>query len=372
MGERIIKNKIKILVFLVFILGLSLTLNTGLVAAEDNQSILVNDTNQSTNSTGGYYAAGSPGDGSTQIRVLIFTWDKVAKDSVTGIGSVLDYANTNNLAPGYYFTYQTTNTINDATLASYDVLAMPGGEDYITSYEGKTIDGIDPTAIKNFVKNGKGYLGICAGAFAGAYYTKDCYYGWAVAPNVNCLQAYAQKNTDITITPAGEGILGQKGTITTLYWNGPAMSVSGTAFVMATYDGVNNSSGGVVIPSGKAAIVGDYYGTGRTVLIGPHPEIDPKSQSILTKLIVWVSNLNPSLDSTTAPPPDLNTENPTISTENPTNTPIIVLAYTKTTPETNYPATGSTVPLQKTGTPITPLILGIIIVLGCLITNQKK
>lgn len=376
MGERSIKNKIKILVSFILLLGLSLTLNTCVVAADDNQTITVNNTtqitDQSSNSTSSFYAAGSPEDGSTQIRVLIFTWDNVAKDSVIGIKSVLDSANSNNLVPGYYFTYKTTSTINAATLQSYDVLAMPGGEDYITNYNGKTIDSIDPAAIKNFVKNGKGYLGICAGAFSGAYYTKDCYYGWSLAPNVNCLQAWGEKNTDITITSSGQGILGQSDTITTLYWNGPAMSVSGNAFVMATYDGITDSNGRVIIASGMAAIVGDFYGKGRTALIGPHPELVPKSPGIVAKLIVWASNLKPSLDTVAPPPTDSTVETPANSTENTMNTATAASTITEVTQDTSYYAAGSSVPMQKTGTPLIPLTLAVIMILGGLITTHKK
>ncbi len=317
------------------------------------------------------HAAGSD---TQTIKVLIYNGTNAAPDSVVGIKSVLDSANTQNLVPGYYFTYSTSPNINTATLNSYNVLAMPGGNDYITDYEGKTIDNIDPTAIKNFVNAGGGYLGICAGAFSGANYTENCYKGWGVAPNINCLQAYAEKNTDITITNAGKGILGQEGTITTLYWNGPAMTVKGNAFVMATYDGVTNSSGQSVISSGMAAIVGDNYGQGRSALVGPHPELDPKSPSIMAKLFVWVSNIIPLVGLDGSPPSSTtNPSSPTITNINPLINTVNAQTTINTKSNIDYVAIkNNSVPMKKTGLPILYLLLAIITIASGVILSKNK
>ena len=47
----------------------------------------------------------------------------------------------------------------------------------------------------------------------------------------------------------------------------------------------------VVHITGYAAIVGDTYGNGRTVLSGPHPELSPTNYTLLDKLIVWAANV---------------------------------------------------------------------------------
>ena len=115
------------------------------------------------------------------IKVLIYNGVYSAPSCVSGIKTSLNSANSKKLTPGYNFTYGTSTRINQQTLNSYDVLVMPGGSsgyDYIhSSY-------IDGTAIKNFVKNGKGYLGICAGAYSAVYQVYDFYYGWGLASHV--------------------------------------------------------------------------------------------------------------------------------------------------------------------------------------------
>merc|ERR1719446_1380278 len=49
--------------------------------------------------------------------------------------------------------------ITAQTLQGYDVLLLPGGSLYYTS--------MDQDAIRDFVRNGGGYYGTCAGAYAG-------------------------------------------------------------------------------------------------------------------------------------------------------------------------------------------------------------
>jgi hypothetical protein len=40
-----------------------------------------------------------------------------------------------------------------------------------------------------------------------------------------------------------------------------------------------------------AAIAGDFYGKGRTVLCGPHPELTPQLPGIVANMIVWAANV---------------------------------------------------------------------------------
>lgn len=339
----------------IFIFGLILSLNVGTSQASD-----VSTANSIINTNSGLEGS----ETTTQtINVLIYNGDKAASDSVNGIKSVLDSANSENLVPGYKFAYNTSTTITSTILSSYDLLAMPGGNDYITSYDGNTIASIDATAIKNFISGGKGYLGICAGAFAGAKYTENCYYGWGVAPNVNCKQPYAEVTTTIKITPAGKQILGQDGTVTTLYWNGPAMTASGNAIILATYDGITSSTGQVIILNGMAAIVADYYGKGRSVLMGPHPELDPKSPDIIANLIVWAANIPPISGVT----PPLDEIIPPANPIPPAANPIPPASDAASVNSSN-----NNLPMQNTGTPLIPLALATLLTTGGVITARMR
>jgi glutamine amidotransferase-like uncharacterized protein len=235
----------------------------------------------SLNSTAAAYGEGSV----TTIKVLIYSGVYAISSCVNGIKTALDYANANSLVPGVTFTYATSTVINSAVLSSYDVLAMPGGSSgrsYINS------GSISSSAIKNFVANGGGYLGICAGAYAGSYYVDGMYYGWGVAPHVKCKAVNYVGNSPLTFTTAGQELLGYS-SLTLTHFNGPAMYVSGSAVTFATY--ADGSTG----YKNYAAIVGDYYGSGRTVLVGPHPELSsfaPQYPDIVAKLITWAANIS--------------------------------------------------------------------------------
>lgn len=219
----------------------------------------------------------------TTIKVLIYSGTYASTNCVNGMKTALDYANANNLVPGVTFTYATSTSITSAILSAYDVLAMPGG-DGGKYYLGSS--SISASAIKNFVSNGGGYLGICAGAYSGSYYVDGMYYGWGVAPHVRCkVVSYAGK-LPITITTAGQELLGYGGTLTLSHYNGAAMYVSNGAVVFANY--ADSSTG----YKNYAAIVGDYYGNGRSVLIGPHPELSPQNPDLLAHLIAWAANVS--------------------------------------------------------------------------------
>jgi glutamine amidotransferase-like uncharacterized protein len=246
------------------------------------------DTDSSTTSNssseiaaGSALAAGS----TTIINVLIYSGTYAASSCVSGLKTALTYANNNNLLNGIQFTYGTSTVINAATLSGYDVLYMPGGSGgwYYLNY-----GNIDGTAIKNFVANGGGYLGICAGAYAAVANVDGWYSGWGIAPHVNAKVVNYEGTTNMQITSAGEDVLGRSGTVTLAHYNGAAMYVNSGAVIFGTY------ADGKTGYQGYADIVGDYYGSGRTVLIGSHPELAPQYPDILANLIAWAANVQVS------------------------------------------------------------------------------
>jgi glutamine amidotransferase-like uncharacterized protein len=243
-----------------------------------------NKTSNTTNTT--KLAAGSPASTTTittTIKVLIYSGVYTALSCVTGLETALNYANTHNLTPGIHFTYATSTVINSAVLAGYNLLAMPGGDGGSLYLGSSSING---AAIKNFVANGGGYLGICAGAYAGSNYVDGRYNGWGVAPDVNAKPVGYVGLLSMQFTSAGQQILGRSGTINIEHYNGPAMYVTGgKAIIMATYADSHTGY------KGYADIVGDYYGKGRSVLIGSHPELSPQYPDIIAKLIVWAANV---------------------------------------------------------------------------------
>lgn len=270
------------LIFIILCLGLvNLNLEESSAA---NSANMVKDTtyshpvNHNMKLTGYYGTVGI-----RTINVLIYNGRNSDSDCVNGIKLCMIKANKKNLVPGYRFHYSTSPIINSARLKYYNVLVMPGGDDYINDY-GKTIGTINPAAIRSFVASGHGYLGTCAGAYSGAKYTVGWYRGWGVAPHVNCKGRYHVGRLSIQISSYGRKLFGYGGILPTLHWNGPAMYASGgQIFTFATY------ADNIIGSKGMGAIVGDSYYNGRSVLIGPHPELYPQYPDIVAKLIAWTT-----------------------------------------------------------------------------------
>jgi len=228
-----------------------------------------------SNSSNAAYAANT-----TTIKVLIYNGNDALSSSVSGIKSTLNYINSHNSVPNVRFTYATSSYINSATLSSYDVLIMPGGTSGKSYLGNSKIKGAD---IKKFVSSGKGYVGICAGSYAASYNVDGYYYGWGIAPNVNCKAVSYRGQLPISMTSNGKNILKYSGTQTVYHWNGPAMYIKTGAFSMAAYADSKTRY------KSYAAIVGDTYGSGRVVLSGPHPELPPTKPAMLARMIMWAA-----------------------------------------------------------------------------------
>lgn len=211
-------------------------------------------------------------------NVLIYDGDGVMESSVDDIEDCLNTSNYENLTPNNKFKYSTTSTINSNTLSGYDILIMPGGnaKTYLED------DDIDSNSIKLFVQGGKGYLGICAGAYAASNYVDGYYHGWGITPDVNTKNENYEGSLQISTTSAGSKLI--NGSITTIHMqNGPAMYTNNTQVIMATF--ADNNTG----YQNYASIVADTYGSGRVILSGPHPEADPQNPQLLTNMLQWIS-----------------------------------------------------------------------------------
>ncbi len=215
------------------------------------------------------------------VKVLVYSGSDTSDNCVYQIEKCLDQSNSQNMISGVKFVYNTSEIINKETLSGYDVLIMPGsseGYDYIDN------DDINVADLKSFITSGKGFIGICAGAYSGAEYTDNWYSGWGLAPNVINVPYLETGNVTIDVTSAGNGTFGYTGEMIS-HINGPAMYTSDDDVVtFATYADDNSSY------EGYAAIVGDHYGEGRTVLSGVHPELSPQHVEMLVNLIIWAYN----------------------------------------------------------------------------------
>jgi len=301
----------KVLTTLLLILSLTLSLNA-VTAATTNQTHTddktqgnqINTSTTTTNTSSTRYE-GTPDTGTSStvsaagsalaagssdvIKVLIYSGTGASTNCVNGVKTALASANSNNLVSGVTFSYATSSTLTSTILSGYDLLVMPGG-----SGGSVYLNTISKSVIQNFVKNGGGYLGICAGAYAAAAHTDGYYDGWGIAPHVYAKAVSYEGKLNMTITSTGAQVLNRSGTITISHYNGAAMYLtSSSAKIFATY--ADSKTG----YKGYADIVGDFYGNGRTVLIGSHPELSPQYPDIIANLIVWATSTSTSNNSNT-------------------------------------------------------------------------
>lgn len=224
------------------------------------------------------------------IKVLIYSGSGASANCVNGVKSALATANSKNIVPGIVFSYASSTKLSSSILSGYNVLVMPGGES-----GAKYLNTISKSVIQTFVKNGGGYMGICAGAYSGTARTDGYYNGWGVAPHVYAKSVSYEGQLTMTITTAGAKILKRSGTVTLAHYNGAAMYLKGGGTIFGKYADSKTKY------KGYADIVGDYYGRGRTVLIGSHPELKPQYPSIVATLAAWSSRITNTGSTTSSP-----------------------------------------------------------------------
>ncbi|NYB26140.1 MAG: hypothetical protein HVN34_02215 [Methanobacteriaceae archaeon] len=253
------RNMMKIKISLVIVLVVScLSLGVGLVLGEDSD-----ETDYKV------------------VKVLVYSGIDTSDISIEQVKKCMDQSNLENMTPGVKFVYDTSKVINNKTLSGYDVLIMAGSE---TGVHYIYNDDVDTVALKSFVASGKGFIGICAGAYSAANYTAYWDNGWGLAPSIINLPFLEKGNVTIQATSEGTGIIGKDVRMIS-HINGPAMNISGYgAVAFATYTDSNSKY------NGYAAIIGDHYGEGRIVLSGVHPELSPQQAELLAKLIMWSYN----------------------------------------------------------------------------------
>jgi glutamine amidotransferase-like uncharacterized protein len=171
----------------------------------------------------------------------------------------------------------TSHEINTVELRNYyRVIYFPGGD---ADYYNADISSSGIDHIRKLVFNGGGYIGICAGAeFAcdrlvwqgKAYdYPLDLFMGEAVGP-IDRLAVWPENAMVTVAMNPDDGINAyEPRSEEILYWGGTAFrAFPGTECdTVATYTADDNS----------IAVVKFLYGSGRVVLVSPHPEIEESS-----------------------------------------------------------------------------------------------
>ena len=177
-------------------------------------------------------------------------------------------------------------------LKAFDVIAFPGGSG---SGQSKTLGGAGLKNVREFVRGGGGYVGICAGA-----YLACSNFSWGLgildAGTVSSKWRRGVGIVELESTVAGPSLLGKvDGRFKVRYANGPIIKPAGRAdlpdyqplTLFRTEMAENGTPVGVMVNSPAQAI--STFGKGRVFISSPHPEGTPGLEHLIPRGIVWAS-----------------------------------------------------------------------------------
>lgn len=183
--------------------------------------------------------------------------------------------------------------IHNGILSDFDVLIQPGGSG---SKQANALGEKGRKAIQNFVHEGGGYLGICAGA-----YLASSGYSWSlhIIDAIVIERAHwARGNSTVKIelSPEGRRILGYTvGPVDVYYAQGPVLAPAGKLDLpdyktLASYRTGTSRNGALegAMCGSPGLIVGEC-GKGRVACISPHPEKTPGLEYYIYRAVRWAA-----------------------------------------------------------------------------------
>jgi hypothetical protein len=179
-------------------------------------------------------------------------------------------------------------------LKPYDLVVFSGGSG---SVQGNAIGEAGRNNVREYVRGGGGYLGICAGA-----YLACANFPWSLgilnASTVSKKWQRGQAFMDLEVTDEGRKILGDvRGTFKVRYHNGPIIKPGDLADVPA-YTPIAffrseiaefGSPAGVMVNSPSQAL--GTFGKGRVFISSPHPENTPGLENFIPRAALWAGGL---------------------------------------------------------------------------------
>jgi N-formylglutamate amidohydrolase len=186
-----------------------------------------------------------------------------------------------------------TDQILKDELGSFEVIMFAGGSG---SKQANSLGADGREKVRRFVRDGGGYVGICAGA-----YLASADYDWSL--NILDAKVLDRKHwargfgdVELSVHSTGRDSLALPAERTTVYYHqGPLLAPAGkpelddyeewASFATeVTKDGV---PGGVM--SGKTAIAAGRFGAGRVLAISPHPERTAGLDSVVPAAVHWAA-----------------------------------------------------------------------------------
>jgi glutamine amidotransferase-like uncharacterized protein len=185
----------------------------------------------------------------------------------------------------------TPDDIREGALRDSDVLIMPGGSG---SLQAKKLEAAGRDEIRRFVKEGGGYVGICAGS-----YLASSHYDWSLGLiNARVWDrvhwARGQGNVTLGLTAPGRELLHAAGDQVEVYYGqGPLLVPDNNPDlpgyqVLARYETeVARKGAPEEAMTGTHAIIRSKFGAGRVICFSPHPEANGGPNLLMLSGVRW-------------------------------------------------------------------------------------
>jgi putative intracellular protease/amidase len=207
--------------------------------------------------------------------------------------------------PGSTVTLVPPAEMGTVDLKAFDAVVFCGGS---ASVQAKNIGESGLNNVREFVRGGGGYVGICAGAYL-ACTGFDWSLGILNARTVSNKWRRGTGYMDVEMVQPGGQWLGEvKGNFKVRYNNGPIIKPDAHPDIPA-YTPValfrsevaeNGSPAGVMVDSPAAA--SGSFGQGRVFISSPHPENTPGLEHLIPRAILWAAGQDQALTKSSAVP----------------------------------------------------------------------
>ncbi|MEO0416441.1 MAG: BPL-N domain-containing protein, partial [Verrucomicrobiota bacterium] len=196
--------------------------------------------------------------------------------------------------------------VSHAVLSQFDTVVFPGGSG---SKQAEHIGESGRAAVQRFVRDGGGYLGVCAGAYlCSSHYSwsldlidSAVFTGTAEVPGKGKMQLWhrgGKTPIEVELTDLGLQLYGAPGIskkFEVIYANGPIISAHESDAladyeVLAWFRSENakfDQQKGTMIDT--PAIVRGNFGKGRVISMSPHPELTPALNGMIEQSVEWLA-----------------------------------------------------------------------------------
>jgi len=199
-------------------------------------------------------------------------------------------------APGLQVSEINPEAIRNGELKPFDVLIHPGGSG---GSQGRALEAQGRKEIREFVRNGGGFIGICAGAYLA---TDD--YEWSlglIEARVVDRKHWARGigTVEVELSPTAKDFFGTGAERVTIHYaQGPLLSRREWDNPLAPeYESLGIYRTGIAekgapegIMPGTSAIVRATYEKGRVFVFSPHPEMTDGLGFMVERAVHWVAN----------------------------------------------------------------------------------